>query len=316
MNINPFKKNVMYKIFAFFIRVYSNIIKYYYKITHKYPSSYPYISGDSFRSLCNKIWDAEESECPFKIQEIKKGDLIYIGGNHIRSFFSFFNSAISSEPFILISGNDDTNIDESFINILPSSLYHWFAQNCLVSHERITPIPIGLENRRLHWHGNIADFNRLRKKRIFQANPFIIYGFAVGNNKKERSNALRVLEQLDWAYKSGNLNSFYYRRFLRQFGLVASPPGNGEDCHRTWEALYLGVAPVVKRSYLTEYFFSLGLPLIIIDNWEELCLWDKLKRQELSQKARHNINHTAIFMPFWEKKINLRLNEIKHAYSL
>jgi hypothetical protein len=29
---------------------------------------------------------------------------------------------------------------------------------------------------------------------------------------------------------------------------VLSPPGNGVDCHRTWEALYLGVTPIVLRT--------------------------------------------------------------------
>ena len=29
---------------------------------------------------------------------------------------------------------------------------------------------------------------------------------------------------------------------------VISPMGNGLDCHRTWEALYLGVIPLVRGS--------------------------------------------------------------------
>jgi len=85
-------------------------------------------------------------------------------------------------------------------------------------------------------------------------NADILYGFAVGNNYVERSGARQVLQELPWAYSTGNINSWYYRRILRQAGLVASPPGNGADCHRTWEALYLGVAPVVKRTYFNSYF--------------------------------------------------------------
>lgn len=292
------KKNFIYKFQSLFIRYTSELVKYYYKKTHQFPSSTPYISGDSFRALCNKVWDAEVSNCPFTIQDIHTGDLVYVASNHIKYFFSLFKNQ-STEPFILISGNDDTNIDSSYIEIIPKQIYHWFAQNALIKHNKITPIPIGLENRRLHWHGNINDYNRLRKKPVLPKNPYLLFGFAVGNNKKEREPALQVLKSLDWAHPSGNINSYYYRRYLRQFGLVASPPGNGEDCHRTWEALYLGVAPVVKKSYFTKYFASLGIPLVLIEHWEELYHMDESSLLKYAQKARDAVNHPALFMDYW-----------------
>jgi len=303
MLIKPIKKNIVYRTKAFFTRYTSETIKSFYKATHQFPSSTPFISGDSFRALCNKVWDAEVSNCPITIKDIQTGDLIYVASNHIKHFFSLFKYQ-STEPFILISGNDDTNIDSSFIKIMPLSIFHWFAQNTLIKHNKITPIPIGLENRRLHWHGNINDYKRLRKKPILPANHYILYGFAVGNNKKEREPALHILQHIDFSYPSGNLNCYYYRRYLRQFGLVASPPGNGEDCHRTWEALYLGVAPLVKKSYLTEYFASLGLPLVLIENWEEIFHFDESLRIYYAQKARDAVNHPALFMDYWIDIIN------------
>lgn len=306
-NIKKINKNFSYKIKSAQLRFSSWVIKNFYTTIHAYPSSFPYLSGDSFRALCNYVWDSEKKEASFKLNQIKQGDLVYIAGNHLLDFFKLVSSERTA-PFILISGNDDKNITSDLVKELPSSVHHWFAQNCLISNERITPIPIGLENRRLHWHGNIRDFKRLREKGKIEPNEYILYGFATGNNKKEREPALKVLENLSWAYPSGNLNSWYYRRYLRQFGLVASPPGNGEDCHRTWEALYLGVAPVVKRSALTQYFYSLGLPLVLIDTWEELNDWDIPKRLQLAQKARENMNHPAFFMPFWIEKIEEKRN--------
>lgn len=302
-------KTFFYKIKSAQLRFSSWVIKTFYNTINAHPSSFPYLSGDSFRALCDHVWDSEKKMIPFKLQEIRQGDLIYIAGNHLLDFFKLVSSE-RTQTFILISGNDDTNITSDLVKELPSSVHHWFAQNCLVTHERITPIPIGLENRRLHWHGNIRDFKRLRGKKKIAPNEYILYGFATGNNKKEREPALKVLQNLSWAYPTGNLNTWYYRRYLRQFGLVASPPGNGEDCHRTWEALYLGVAPIVKRSVLTEYFYSLGLSLVLIDTWEELKDWDIPKRLQVSQKAQENINHPALFMPFWVKKIEDKKKEI------
>jgi hypothetical protein len=49
---------------------------------------------------------------------------------------------------------------------------------------------------------------------------------------------------------------------------VASPHGNGLDCHRTWEALALGCIPIVKRSPIDKVFQ--GLPVWIVGSWKEV----------------------------------------------
>ena len=42
-------------------------------------------------------------------------------------------------------------------------------------------------------------------------------------------------------------------------------PGFGQDCHRTWEALYLGVVPVVSRTCLTDHSDLYdGLPVSLL----------------------------------------------------
>ena len=47
-------------------------------------------------------------------------------------------------------------------------------------------------------------------------------------------------------------NKSMERRFVwettAQYAFVASPPGNGFDCHRTWEALVLGCIVIVQNS--------------------------------------------------------------------
>jgi hypothetical protein len=46
---------------------------------------------------------------------------------------------------------------------------------------------------------------------------------------------------------------------------VLSPPGNGADCHRTWEAIYLGAIPIVHKDFWP--FNNLELPVLVIDDW-------------------------------------------------
>jgi hypothetical protein len=49
---------------------------------------------------------------------------------------------------------------------------------------------------------------------------------------------------------------------------VLSLRSNGLDCHRTWEALYLGAIVITKASSLDPLFE--GLPVVSIGSWEEL----------------------------------------------
>lgn len=61
---------------------------------------------------------------------------------------------------------------------------------------------------------------------------------------------------------------------------VFSPRGNGIDCHRTCEALYLGAIPIVKTSFLDLIYE--GLPVLIVQNWDEVD-------EDFLKKAYHNV---------------------------
>ena len=47
-----------------------------------------------------------------------------------------------------------------------------------------------------------------------------------------------------------------------------SPNGNGIDCHKTWESLYLKTIPIVTKSINSLQYSD--LPILIIDNWDSL----------------------------------------------
>ncbi|CAF1495428.1 unnamed protein product [Adineta steineri] len=63
-----------------------------------------------------------------------------------------------------------------------------------------------------------------------------------------------------------SLPTIYKRN--RQYPLWLSPRGGGLDCHRTWEALYLDIIPIVWHSTLDSLYTN--LPIIIIKDWSEV----------------------------------------------
>jgi hypothetical protein len=85
---------------------------------------------------------------------------------------------------------------------------------------------------------------------------------------------------------------------------IASPPGNGEDCHRTWEALYLRIIPVVKRSVMTEYFKSVGLPMLLVDDWREMTSWSEDYLSETYDKLMPGFESEALWLSYWKTQFD------------
>lgn len=53
---------------------------------------------------------------------------------------------------------------------------------------------------------------------------------------------------------------------------VLSPPGNGQQAHRTWEALYAGACPLVLRSGTDMDRLYTGLPVVLVSDWADVRL--------------------------------------------
>ncbi len=63
--------------------------------------------------------------------------------------------------------------------------------------------------------------------------------------------------------------------------------GNGLDCHRTWEALYLGAIPAVKSSDLDPIYE--GLPVLIVEDWSDLTEEYLEKKYEEMSQGEYNL---------------------------
>lgn len=263
------------------------------------PASFPYISGDGFRKIADYIYDETQK---FDPQLIEPGKIIFVKTDLINEYFRKIHSKIRYS-YKLITHNSDYNITEKDLTFVDDKIIHWYAQNATVSHPKLTPLPIGLENKHYYFNGVTRLFNRLRKQNVKKKNR-ILFGFSVLTNPTERQATLNNLEKNPLADKiSGFPLPPGYLRQLNSYQFVASPPGNGLDCHRTWEAMYLKTIPIVKRSPATEFWAKLGLPLLIIDNWSELAIF---KEQELDSVYQEKITSTKfepLFMDYWVKAI-------------
>ena len=96
-----------------------------------------------------------------------------------------------------------------------------------------------------------------------------------------------------------------YLRDMSRHKFVVSPPGNGLDCHRTWEALYLGSIPIVQNNSLKKHFED--LPIVFVDDWN--IITPEFLENEYNNKFENSDiyscyrNYEKLTIGYWKNKI-------------
>jgi hypothetical protein len=254
---------------------------------HRKGSSYPFVSGDTYQSLCDISYTGHDSSFSAKISSYPINQKIRIFlPLHLFTLFSQWVEGAErdfSNFEIFLHNGDQLPSEESLSNLSRVFSKIW-AVNWIGNLENVVAIPIGIENRKLHVNGVPRDFKKLIKQGIPSSQERknqILVSFSITTNRSERLSAIESVQkisEIEVVDFHGNVSA--YQRELLKSRFVLSPPGNGMDCHRTWEALYLGAIPVVKRRFWP--FTHLDLPVIILDDWDELS---KLHEQKLPNQV-------------------------------
>lgn len=244
-----------------------------------------FITGNNFKKICDFYLD----EFGYGVlNQDKKRDvpLYFVKTDYIDLFFTKFKP---NKNFILLTHNSDYHITNKYLTYLDDELLvTWFAQNVDVTHPKLKSIPIGIANEK--WaHGNTEILLKIINENNNKDN-LIYSNFNIHTNIKERSHCLNEISKRGIKTTS-NKNFEDYLRDLSKSFFVISPNGNGVDCHKTWEALYLKTIPIVTKSLNTEFYKD--YPILIIDNWSNFDtfnlnvelyykIWDNFDNQKLT----------------------------------
>jgi hypothetical protein len=250
-----------------------------------------FISGEKIQSLCDVSFYSKEHlrQYPNLIEYCNK--LIYVDSKIqiiekeiIENSYSFFIKPdwinyfceiimpYINHPFILVTHNSDHTVGPVNYNynhvhmncnyeILNNKyLINWYGVNMLPNEKGIN-LPIGLEN--TCWKG--YDYNTCLKN-VNNKKQFLLY-FNFNNTnplrKKIRSqilaNGFIENKQCQWEQ---------YIHELSQYKFCISPPGNGIDCHRHWECIYVGTIPIIltnENDPIYNYFKN--LPILFVEDY-------------------------------------------------
>jgi hypothetical protein len=224
-------------------------------------------------------------------------------------------STLNKKNIILIVANSDTPFTEDLLSYKPDNVKHIFATNSMVYNDIVTPIPIGVENSipcKREGHGIIND-------EIFEKLPFLteeievienykndkLYAnFNINTNLGYRTHVKNICLNSDSIVFEYGLSYFEYVKKIKKYLAVISPTGNGIECLRTYEILYLNSIPVCVGDFnlykaIYEKIYK-NLPIVFINSPEDLVNINEIKIQISKVKNR---SKEMLEYDYWENEI-------------
>lgn len=256
-----------------------------------------YINGDHGREkYIGPIDDLVNAQ----IEEInrKSPNIIFVYGHDTLLFLEHHTRI--KENFTLITHNSDLGIYEEYIPKISNKIIRWFGQNNYTNYENIFALPIGIA-RGKYPHGNLDLLYNI----ISQNNKkeyLVFKNFSINTNFVERTYVNDITNNNGIIMRSYFHNMESYWTELSKSAFVICPPGNGVDCHRIWEALYLQCIPIVKKHIAFEQFTD--LPILYIDRWEDVTIEFLKSKIDLINNFKCK-NLEKINFSFWKEKIHL-----------
>ena len=246
-----------------------------------------------YRKICDFIYDEFYK---FDIKKIIQFDgmKIFVKTDFLFEFYERIVPYIN-KTFILYTHNSDICIDHRYLPIINNSnLLTWYGQNININNYKIKSIPIGIANRR--WpHGDIDLLKKVMNENNEKIN-LIYCNINVATNVNQRTECLNSIYPIE---NSTRLTFENYLREISKSYFIVSPNGNGIDCHKTWESIYLKSIPIVTNSINISYYKN--YPILIIDKWSDFKnvdlskdLYDKIMEKyenlnnDMSRFEEHN----------------------------
>jgi len=260
------------------------------------------------------------------IQQIKniKNPSIYVCGSAIPHFIMTILPSIHF-TFVLVSGDCDETIPREILSsndlnalLNDKRLIHWFSQNMIIDHPKITKIPIGLDyhtlTQRPLWGpiSNCKEQEKILNLIIAKSKPFwdrnvkCYANFHFSMNTKlgyDRKAAFNEIDKNLIYYEENKVSRIVTWNKQKEFSFVVCPHGGGLDCHRNWEALCLGSIPIVKTSPIDNLYKD--LPVLVVKNWHDINI-NLLKTTIENFKKKFNdgeFNMAKLNLKYWTQKI-------------
>jgi hypothetical protein len=264
----------------------------------------------------------------YDFSKIQENNLVYIKTDKLYEFSKIL-SQIHTQ-FILVSGCSDYTLphdlfvdNDSFLHFVDSDqIIHWYAQNCILSHPKITLLPIGLDYHtlslsKMEWGKQMTPLSQEKLLENIKniAKPFWEREYKIYSNCHFQMNTKYGYDRKEALNKIPEDLIYYESKYIERkltwmnqikYAFSLSPHGNGFDCHRTWEILILGGIPIVKTSPLDTLYEN--LPVLIVNQWSDIS--STLLCDTISLFQKKSFQYEKLTLQYWLTKMKTKIRHI------
>lgn len=291
-----------------------------------------------FQEMCDHIYDPRTSKWAwptkpegvrFNPKNVKAGDIIF--ARDIPAFFKEMHPKIH-HPYVLVTHGEfrDTCAESDLEYLDDNKVIAWFGIHpCKGWHMKYYPIPLGLKQAP-------KPFTQQKKKELNQflktlrettPKTKLLYMNFEDERNPERMKLRKLLSKKSFVTvpeKRLPFNEFLEEMAEHKFAL--SPRGWGPDCYRTWEALFVGTIPIVRRGVYKQIVPTRGpktkqsqldllyknLPILVIDDWKEIT--EDFLNQEYEKITSRQYDISRLYVEFWHEKIKAVRDDFLEKY--
>lgn len=191
------------------------------------------------------------------------------------------------DPIVLITSDGDRLVPSSYDNITVQNIINskniksWYTQNydMTIINPKLKHYPIGLDLHTTKWLVNNSSEEKLKFMiNMRKQNPINKrnYGKILSDTHNSNSHPDRVelynslINNPNIVFTKGRLRFEQITTEYNKYNFALSPKGKGLDCHRTWELFLAGVIVITKSCELDDMYKNKDLPIVIINDWNEL----------------------------------------------
>lgn len=273
-------------------------------------SSFPFISPDTFRAVADVVIEGQSvlSRRELSQRSIVYFDLALVSGKEeslletdaLRLLAAVLEGAESAP--VLVMSHGDFPPSRGLVAELKGKCEAIYSVNVVEEFDNVYAIPLGIENFLRDVHGGMGDFLAYAERRgLADRSNEVFAAFTEKNNYPVRSELAKELLASRFDWNPAPLGRKEYRSRIAESMFVLSPPGIGNDCYRTWEAIYLGAIPVVLEGTLAPRLIE-NLPIHKVKNYGDFLSLGREEILELFVSLSRRRTEMA-FMPYWVREM-------------
>jgi hypothetical protein len=209
---------------------------------------------------------------------------------------------IANKKFIIFTGHEDLEIDETIHHKIPDNVLKIFAINAKSFGGKVVPLYYGVQRKLRNTDNRKEVLLSMMDEKVIPT-KLLYVNHSVYDNVPERIGVKELFANYSWATVAFNLidyTSFLFK--IKEHRFVICPQGNAIDCHRNYEVLYMRRVPIMLRNEYLEYLYR-DLPVLWVKSWSEITeklliennyLFERMKYFDLDILDVNNLYHKCL----------------------